>query len=868
MLICPFCNAENPDGKKFCNDCGASLSGNSQTGQLNPDTILEGRYIIVKTLGRGGMGAVYLALDQRLNHTTVAIKEMSTNAVGTGNLQTAISAFKKEASMLIGMHHPALPVVRDFFPEGQDRWYLVMDYIQGETLQQIVERRGKIPEAEVVDWARQIGEILSYLHEQNPPIIFRDLKPSNIMLTSHGQIKLIDFGIARHFQPGNSADTSAYGSHGFAPPEQYGTNQTDARSDIYALGANMHYLLTGINPINNPFVFELPGKTSKVSRQTEAAIMKALALKADDRHGNVREMLDLLPNGTGRTNKQNKTVAARTTAKQQKINTDQNAATVPISGEQMADNYFKPEIINSQSNASPNKKPGKKTVFILVACFLLLMCGAYYTFRYIQTGSHGLTISKSITAKAKQKLDMAVKYLSEQKYEQAILAYKEAIKIDRKNATAYKGLSLAYTLQGKPAEAEKALQDGLAVLADNEELQLAMAGLMLDQGKNGQAENIYKKLTGKNKPSLSACQAYIDYLSKAGKEGEAIALLIALTGKNPQAYQLETILAELYIKSGDREKAQAAINASLDGEFNQSAAYKQLNTLYKDRWDELIALAEQYLQQGQTKTGVIYKLSGLYGMNRFEELIKEYENLSTDMKDNPRIKLLAAQAFTQLGKQDQSTELLKAIKLADLKDAGMLADLANFYLAVGDKEKMRSIAMQGINLDESLIDNYLLMYKATANKEWLYRYVLGSMNSNRQAMNLWDSLVIKKDQPKTSESSTGVIRITEGINVNAVYLGTNRGFKITVDPNLVNRKIPQEKLKYWAFDFSPVSRTASDKSLRSLLKSGVRQGELGTDVIEKEIFTNAGSYYVQVIFLNESNKAVGYYETLGPLDLK
>lgn len=297
MTRCPVCNTNLPDNSKFCLECGYSFSG-GQTGQLNTDTILEHRYVIVKTLGRGGMGAVYLAFDQRLNNTPVAIKEMSTNAVGTGNLQAAIGAFKKEASILIGLRHPALPTVKDFFARGEDRWYLVMDYIQGETLKQLVDRRGPVPEAEVIDWARQLGDILFYLHNQNPPIIFRDLKPSNIILTPQGQIKLVDFGIARHFRQGVTADTSAYGSSGFAPPEQYGQAQTDARADIYALGATMHYLITGIDPINNPFQFEVPSKYVKVSPRLETAIIKALEIRIENRPNNMNEMMSLLPKGS------------------------------------------------------------------------------------------------------------------------------------------------------------------------------------------------------------------------------------------------------------------------------------------------------------------------------------------------------------------------------------------------------------------------------------------------------------------------------------------------------------------------------------------------------------------------------------------
>ncbi|MGE5458897.1 MAG: protein kinase domain-containing protein, partial [Methanobacterium sp.] len=162
-------------------------------------------------------------------------------------------------------------------------------YIEGHTLKEEVQKRGQIPEAEVINWAIQLCDILSFLHKRNPPIIFRDLKPDNIMLTPDGQIKLIDFGIARHFQKGNTADTTAYGSTGFAPPEQYGENQTDPRSDIYALGATLHYLLTGIDPSKNPFNFEPPSTKTSVSNKMEKAIMKALELKAVNRPQSIDE---------------------------------------------------------------------------------------------------------------------------------------------------------------------------------------------------------------------------------------------------------------------------------------------------------------------------------------------------------------------------------------------------------------------------------------------------------------------------------------------------------------------------------------------------------------------------------------------------
>lgn len=263
------------------------------TGQLCPESILEGRYVIIQTVGQGGMGAVYKALDMRLDNMPVAIKEMSTGATG-GDLESAVAAFKKEASMLSNLKHPALPIIRDFFSQGEERWYLVMEYIEGSTLADIARIRGKLPQEEVLDWGSKLCEILDYLHRQDPPVIFRDLKPANIMLTPDGLIKLIDFGIARHFKMESSQDTVSFGSAGYAPPEQYGHNQTDPASDIYSLGATLHYLLTGVNPSQNPFKFTSPGTIVDVSTAFEKAIMMALELQSEKRPASAREMLQIM----------------------------------------------------------------------------------------------------------------------------------------------------------------------------------------------------------------------------------------------------------------------------------------------------------------------------------------------------------------------------------------------------------------------------------------------------------------------------------------------------------------------------------------------------------------------------------------------
>ncbi len=265
--------------------------------------MLSGRYIIIGRVGRGGMGAVYQAADSRIPGKTWAIKEMSDTAI-TDPLekQQARANFRQEALMLARLDHPNLPTVTDHFSEG-GKQYLVMDFIEGETLVEWLNREGggPLPVDEVVNWAEQLCRVLEYLHGQNPPLIFRDLKPGNVMVTPEGTVKLIDFGIARIFKPGKTTDTAYFGTTGYAPKEQYGKGQTDARSDVYALGATMHHLLTGVDPANNPFYFgDVQQLNQQVPAHLAAAIMKALADDPSDRWQSAAEMRAALTNEPAR----------------------------------------------------------------------------------------------------------------------------------------------------------------------------------------------------------------------------------------------------------------------------------------------------------------------------------------------------------------------------------------------------------------------------------------------------------------------------------------------------------------------------------------------------------------------------------------
>lgn len=208
-------------------------------------TVLEGKYEILREIGRGGMSVVYLAMDTHLNKQW-AVKEIRKRGNGKKD-EIVVNSLLAEANLMKGLDHPALPRIVDIIDHGSTI-FVVMDYIEGESLDKILKAEGVQAEDVVITWAKQLCDALSYLHTQTPPIIYRDMKPANVMLKPEGNVKIIDFGIAREYKEQNLTDTTVLGTKGYAPPEQY-SGQTDARSDIYALGMTMHHLLTGIDPM-------------------------------------------------------------------------------------------------------------------------------------------------------------------------------------------------------------------------------------------------------------------------------------------------------------------------------------------------------------------------------------------------------------------------------------------------------------------------------------------------------------------------------------------------------------------------------------------------------------------------------------------
>ncbi|HKP14061.1 MAG TPA: serine/threonine-protein kinase, partial [Blastocatellia bacterium] len=270
------------------------------TTQLEPGTLLLDRYLIVQRVGGGGMGSVYQAKDKRLADRLCAVKEMIEMFADQNQRAKAVEDFKREAEVLAQLDHPSIPTVFDYFIEG-GRYYLVMRWIGGGDLaEQMRVRGGIVDEATVAKWAIQICDVLHYIHSQKPPIIYRDLKPANLMLDDKsGRVMLVDFGIARIVRPTEKGVT-AIGTMGYAPPELF-AGKVEPRSDIYSLGATMFHMLTGSDPQDNPLLIFDFSKNPRprqinpnISLEMESILMRSVAHKPEDRHGSALDFMRVL----------------------------------------------------------------------------------------------------------------------------------------------------------------------------------------------------------------------------------------------------------------------------------------------------------------------------------------------------------------------------------------------------------------------------------------------------------------------------------------------------------------------------------------------------------------------------------------------
>lgn len=268
--------------------------------ELEPGTLLANRYLIEYSLGVGGMGSVYFARDRSKGDSPVAVKEMRVLATNPRIYRQAIEQFAQEARFLANLDHPGLVKAHDLFEEG-GRYFMVMNYISGKTIAEMLAQRKEPFELDsIIGWLNQLMDILEFLHKQNPPILYRDMKPGNIMIDRNDRVHLIDFGIAHCLHMGSETATflQGIGSPDYCPLEQYhGAGGTDERSDIYSLGATLYHLLSGQPPqkaselaLDHRGPISLRHINPKVPLQLDLFVVKAMALRKEQRFANIADM--------------------------------------------------------------------------------------------------------------------------------------------------------------------------------------------------------------------------------------------------------------------------------------------------------------------------------------------------------------------------------------------------------------------------------------------------------------------------------------------------------------------------------------------------------------------------------------------------
>ncbi|HVU70702.1 MAG TPA: serine/threonine-protein kinase [Ktedonobacteraceae bacterium] len=292
--FCPVCGAVNDEADAHCFACGLELADDAQSGSAGQGTLLHARYRVGSTIGSGGYSAVYRGWDTQEGGRAVAIKQITLHGLDTEATIEATNTYNREIEALSTLNHPQVPRLYDHFSD-QDHWYLILEYIEGQTLERYLEARAAqnrpFQIEEVLNIGLQLCAVLAYLHSRHPAVIFRDLKPDNIMRTSSGKLYLIDFGIARHYTPGQSRDTQSLGSPGYAAPEQYGRAQTTPRTDLYGLGALLHQLLSGHDPSETPRALpplRLNGQPG--CAELEALVSRLLASDPQDRPASAHDV--------------------------------------------------------------------------------------------------------------------------------------------------------------------------------------------------------------------------------------------------------------------------------------------------------------------------------------------------------------------------------------------------------------------------------------------------------------------------------------------------------------------------------------------------------------------------------------------------
>lgn len=615
--------------------------------------VLESRYKILKTLGSGGMGTVYLAESLSLG-TLWAIKAIDKKKNKSYDLLAEPNILKK-------LNHPALPRIVDII-QDDDYLYVIEDYIEGIPLDKQLQVQKSFDEATVIEWAKQLCKVLLYLHGQKPnPIIYRDMKPSNIIVGSDNRSKLIDFGIAREYKSDSGSDTSYMGTRGYAAPEQYGTSQTDERTDIYSLGVTMYHLLTGKNPNEPPYEFKhLRNLDKGFSEGLDFIVNKCVQGDPDKRYQNADELLHDLNNIY---------IFNSTYKKQLAID--------------KVKNIFKAAM--------------------LVGFTLLILAGRSQ-------------VSAEHHEKYQNFIEEGYAALNLYQFENALAAFNKANEVDASNMGSHLGIAQIFL---KQAEHERAIEylNSLTVqisgIHADGQFNYLKGTIYYEQGNYEEALFYLER-------AVSAAPYHTDYMrdlavcnAKLGDISKARDILdqIVIIGTTDDV--LEFVNAQVMLAEGNRDKAIEHFNNAIGitGEHAiKRKAYLELSDIYKDSRHSIegslqqqISILEQAVRDLKDEDDIIIAemlAEAYFTAQRYEDSIEKFSKLLDIGYARPYIYANIAIIYQQIGDYYSAEETLKEMLAKYPDDYRCYLRFAFLYLDMeGEKpESQRDY--------KKVVDNY------------------------------------------------------------------------------------------------------------------------------------------------------------------
>ena len=552
-------------------------------------TTFNDTYEIKSLIGKGGMSAVYLAEHKRL-HTRWAVKEVYKQ-------QSARFDFLAESNILKRLQHPMLPRIVDIF-EDPERIFIVEDFVEGITLEDLLRRQKRVDEAQGLQWFRDLCGVLRYLHSQQPhPIIYRDMKPSNVMLQPDGSLKLIDFGIAREYKQDSSADTTYIGTKGYAAPEQFGKAQTDARTDIYALGVTMYHLLTGKSPYEPPYQF-VPVRqlVPELSHGIEYILNKCVQPEPSDRYQSVDELLDDL------------------------------------------DHIYKFD------KAWKKVQAAKRNRVVLIAVMLAASVGLMVTGRNMMAREK----ADAYTALLEQASGLYTSDLAgaEAALDQARALFPDRVEADRQQ-------TYALYLNGRWQECVDYGAQVLERFGQDAQTRVTMASAQFELGEY---ETAAEGFAQGGELSVDNLRDYAVCLGRLGRVDEAEAVLEDLTGKSAAPDITTYVQGEVYYAQKDYLSAEAAFLEVLDEAQTDSLTrrcYISLGDLYRD-CAALMRVNQSPIAYPATKSAELLSSAVVQEGMRYDTTLWEmlalayFEAYHTDASVDPNYLTKAADCFTRV----------------------------------------------------------------------------------------------------------------------------------------------------------------------------------------------------------------------------